>query len=64
MKTIEEKVYLSVEDLEKFYSIKKSMQAKLRMNKKIPYCRPAGSKLCLYKKAEIDEWMKNYHIAS
>ena len=57
------KIYLSTDDLEKFYSIKKSQQAKLRMEKKIPYVRPAGSKVCLYEKLAIDAWLNEWKVS-
>ena len=63
MKTELNKVYLTTEDLENFYSIKKSQQAQLRMKKKIPYVRPAGSKVCLYKKEAIEAWLEEYAVA-
>ncbi len=62
MKQIENKVYLTKEDLENYYSIKQSMQAKLRMKKKIPYVRPAGSKICLYNKVAIEEWLETWEV--
>ncbi len=62
MKQIENKVYLTKEDLENYYSIKQSMQAKLRMEKKIPYVRPAGSKICLYNKVAIEEWLETWEV--
>ena len=57
------KVYITIDDLEDYYSIKKSQQAQLRMKKKIPYVRPAGSKICLYKKTAIDAWFKEWEVA-
>ena len=62
MEEIENKVYLTKEDLENYYSIKQSMQAKLRMEKKIPYVRPAGSKICLYNKVAIEEWLETWEV--
>jgi len=62
MEQIENKVYLTKEDLENYYSIKQSMQAKLRMEKKIPYVRPAGSKICLYNKVAIEEWLETWEV--
>jgi len=57
-----EKVYLTVDDLERFYSIKKSQQAQFRMKKLIPYVRPAGSKVCLYKREDIEEWLRTWQV--
>lgn len=62
MEQIKNKVYLTKEDLENYYSIKQSMQAKLRMEKKIPYVRPAGSKICLYNKVAIEEWLETWEV--
>ena len=64
MESIENKLFLTKEDLEKYYGIKISLQAKLRMKKKIPYVRPAGARVCLYRKAEIDSWLREFEITS
>lgn len=63
MKEALNKVYLTTEDLENYYSIKKSQQAQLRMKKKIPYVRPAGGKVCLYEKVAIEAWLKEWEVA-
>ena len=63
MKEELKKVYLTTEDLENYYSIKKSQQAQLRMKKLIPYVRPAGSKVCLYERAAIEAWLKDWEVA-
>ena len=63
MKNQEQKVYLTIDDLENQYSLKKSFQAKLRMNKKIPYVCPAGSRKCLYKRTDIEEWLETYKVS-
>jgi hypothetical protein len=64
MESIENKMYLTKEELENYYGIKISLQAKLRMEKKIPYVRPAGSKVCLYNKVEIDDWLEEYRVST
>lgn len=61
MKTTEQR-YVSPETLYKQYGIGKSMQAKLRMNKQIPYVRPAGSRLVLYDIDEIEKWLKTWEV--
>lgn len=63
MKDVQKKEYLTPDDLEEFYSIKKSLQSKLRMNKKIPYTCPAGSRVCLYKRTEIENWLNEYKVS-
>jgi hypothetical protein len=57
------KVYLTTDDLENYFSIKKSRQAQLRMKKKIPYVRPAGGKVCLYERAAIEKWLEEWEVA-
>ena len=57
------KIYLSTDDLEEYYSIKKSQQAQLRMKKKIPYVRPAGSKVCLYERSAIEAWLDEWKVS-
>lgn len=57
------KVYLTTDDLENYYSIKKSQQAQLRMKKKIPYVRPAGGKVCLYERQAIEAWLEEWTVA-
>ena len=54
--------YISPDVLEEKYSIGKSIQAKLRMNKQIPYVRPAGSRVVLYDVDKIEEWMKGWEV--
>lgn len=56
------KVYLTIDDLEEKYSLKRSFQAALRMKKLIPYIRPAGSRLVLYEDAAIQEWLKSWEV--
>lgn len=62
MKEALNKVYLTTEDLENYYSIKKSQQAQLRMKKAIPYVRPAGSKVCIYERVAIEAWLKSCKV--
>jgi hypothetical protein len=64
MESIENKMYLTKEELENYYGIKVSLQAKLRMEKRIPYVKPAGSKVCLYNKGEIDDWLEEYRVST
>ena len=62
-KELPEQKYVSTDGLFEKYSISKSMQAKLRMNKEIPYVRPAGSRLVLYAVADIDAWLKEWKVS-
>lgn len=58
----DEQRYISTDYLASTYGIGKSMQAKLRMNKQIPYVRPAGSRLVLYDVDEIEKWLKEWKV--
>lgn len=53
-----EKVYLNVEDT---YSMKASFQAKYRIAKDnpMPYIRPAGSKVVLYNREKLEQWLNS-----
>lgn len=55
-----QKEYLTIEDVSQMYGIKKSMQAKLRMNKSIPYSRPAGAKIVVYPAKQLSEWFQEW----
>lgn len=59
------KEYLTIKDVEELYGIKKSMQAKLRMNKinGIPYVRPAGSKIVLYPARNLNQWLEEWRAS-
>lgn len=57
-----EKRYISPDMLAEKYSIGKSIQAKLRMHKQIPYVRPAGSRVVLYDVDKIEKWMKGWEV--
>ena len=61
---MQEKRYLSTDDLESQYNLKKSFQAKYRTVKDnpIPYTRPAGSKLVLYNKEKLEKWLEAFSI--
>ena len=54
--------WLSPEDLEKEFGIKKSTQAKLRMKKIIPYSK-IGTKIVRYNRNDIDQWLTDAKIA-
>jgi len=51
-------IWLSPDQLEAEYGIPKSTQAKLRMNKKIPFYKPMA-RMIRYKRAEIDQWIED-----
>lgn len=59
------KEYLTIKDVEEIYGIKKSMQAKLRMNKRngIPYVRPAGAKIVLYPVRNLNQWLEEWRAS-
>lgn len=48
---------LPLADAVGYLKIKKSSLYKLTCSKKIPFYRPAGSKLIYFKRAELDAWM-------
>ncbi len=53
--------WLSPDDFEKEFSIKKSTQAKLRMNGKIPYSK-IGSKIVRYSRTKINQWLSDAEV--
>ena len=59
------KEYLTIQEVEVIYGLKKSMQAKLRMDKEggIPYIRPAGAKIVLYPVHHLNEWLEGWRAA-
>lgn len=59
-----EKVYITIQDVEDRYSMKASFQAKYRTAKDnpLPYTRPAGSKVVLYRKDKLEEWLEKFSI--
>ena len=62
--TRKEKVYLTTKDVEKSYSMKESFQAKYRIVKDnpMPYIRPAGSKVVLYNKEKLEQWLELFTV--
>ncbi len=52
---------LSPDVLESEYGIKKSLQAKLRMRKQIPYSR-IGTKVIIYSRQDIEDWIDNAKV--
>ena len=59
---ITEQRYITPDILDDRFCISKSMQAKLRMKKLIPYVRPAGSRVILYDINEIEIWLKTWEV--
>ncbi len=59
------KQYLSPHDVERDYRIKRSLQAKLRMDKKYgpPYVRPSGARIVLYNKEEFEKWLEEWRVS-
>ena len=48
--------WLTPEDIENEFKISRSTQAKLRMNKKIPYSK-IGGKIVRYSRDKINDWL-------
>ena len=61
---IANKQYLTPQDVEDYYSFKKSLQAKLRMDKDYgpPYVRPSGARIVLYNKDEFEQWLLEWKV--
>lgn len=59
------KRYITPQDVEDRYCVKKSLQAKLRMNKKDgpKYVRPSGSRVVLYNKEEFEKWLEEWRVS-
>lgn len=57
------KKYLTKEEVASIYGLTEALQAKLRMNKEIPYVRPGGAKVVLYPVAELDAWFEGWRAA-
>lgn len=57
--------YLTPDDIEQNYRIKKSLQAKLRMDKTNgpPYVRPLGARVVLYNRADFEQWLSQWRVA-
>ena len=56
----EEKRWLTPNELEELFDIKRSTQAKLRMKRKIPFSK--FGKFIRYDKYEIDRWLENHKV--
>lgn len=55
--------WLSPQDLFDEYGLKLNFQAKLRMNRKIPYSK-IGAKIVRYNRAKIDQWLEDAEVSS
>ena len=57
--------YISPHDVERDYRIKRSLQAKLRMDKEDgpPYVRPSGSRIVLYNREEFEKWLEEWRVS-
>ncbi len=53
--------WLTPLDLEREYRLKISLQAKLRMDRKIPYSKING-KTIRYSRTKIDKWLENAEV--
>ena len=60
-----DKRYISPQDVQDQYSFKKSLQAKLRMDKEKgpPYVRPSGSRIVLYNREEFEKWLEEWRVS-
>ncbi len=54
--------WLTPEDVENEFKISRSTQAKLRMNKKIPYSK-IGGKIVRYNREKINQWLNDAEVA-
>jgi hypothetical protein len=56
------KRYITPQDVEDRYGVKKSLQAKLRMDKEDgpPYVRPSGSRVVLYNRKDFENWLEEW----
>ena len=55
------KEWLSPLDLEREYGLKVSLQAKLRMDRKIPHSKING-KTIRYSRTKIEQWLENAEV--
>ena len=60
--TINEKKYLTQEELETEYAISKSTQSKYRMQKKIPFIK-IGGRYIRYSREQIEAWLDSHSVA-
>ncbi len=61
MDNIVKKEWLSPEELEVEFGIKKSTQNKMRMHKKIPYSK-IGAKVVRYNRERINQWLSDAKV--
>ncbi|HED4593444.1 TPA: helix-turn-helix domain-containing protein [Campylobacter jejuni] len=57
---MQNKDFLTIQEVITLYSLSKVTQNKYRMQKKIPYIK-IGKKI-FYEKVKLDEWFKNHTI--
>jgi predicted DNA-binding transcriptional regulator AlpA len=55
--------WLSPDELENEFGIKKSTQAKLRMKRAIPYSK-IGTKIVRYSRSKINDWLYDAEVVS
>jgi hypothetical protein len=55
--------WLTPESLEKEYGIKESTQAKMRMDKRIPFSK-IGAKFIRYDRLKIDVWLEDHEVVT
>ena len=60
IKNIKEKEYLTSEEISLLYQIKKDKLLELRTKKMLPYFQIEDNSKVLFKKKDIEEFMKKY----
>ncbi len=61
-KVNQQKYYLTIDDVVERYGLKRSLQAKMRMDKVNgpPYVRPLGARVVLYNKKDFEKWLEEW----
>ncbi len=61
-KVNQQKYYLTIDDVVERYGLKRSLQAKMRMDKVNgpPYVRPLGARVVLYNREDFEKWLKEW----
>jgi excisionase family DNA binding protein len=60
---IQQKEFLTVEDVTVYLQLSKSCLFKMTSNKEIPFYKPGGKKL-YFKRSELDEWVFSSKVVS
>lgn len=59
--TLNEKEYLTPDELEEEYKISKSTQSKYRMARKIPFIK-LGGRYIRYSREQINKWLDSHSV--